>query len=96
MLQEARRIDPGVDRSWQAAVATAHVLFYRDGDLTTAHRLLTEALDTLPDPLRADDELLLGALHTLLMICWTGGRNSTCGHRSTGPWPGCAPSRPPS
>ncbi|MEY9968487.1 DNA-binding CsgD family transcriptional regulator [Streptacidiphilus sp. MAP12-16] len=74
MLQEARRIDPGVDRSWQAAVATAHVLFYRDGDITTAHHLLTDALDTLPDPLRADDELLLGALHTLLMLCWTGGR----------------------
>ncbi|MBV2357590.1 AAA family ATPase [Streptomyces sp. J2-1] len=68
-----------------AAAATAYVLINTDGDVDTAHALLADAVDTYltigeksggpgSAPGRADDFALAEAMHTLMLLCWYGGR----------------------
>ncbi|MEV5750401.1 AAA family ATPase [Actinoallomurus sp. NPDC052308] len=74
LLEQARRADPGPRGPLSTAVAGAYQLLHADGDVDTAHRLLTTAIHHLDDPRDAHDKVLIEALYTLLMICFFGGR----------------------
>ena len=80
LLADARRADPGHGESLQAAVAASYALLNSDGDVLTAHRLLTSAIDshlqspaTLPGGPDAERSVvqpaLIDALHSLLSVC---------------------------
>jgi len=73
LLAAARRADPDLDKSVQAAVTAAFVLINGDGDVDTAHRLVLDAIDN-PDVSKARRTALEEALHTLLRVCYFGGR----------------------
>lgn len=73
LLAAARRADPDLDKSLQAAVTAAFVLINGDGDVDTAHRLVLDAIDD-PDVRKARRTALEEALHTLLRVCYFGGR----------------------
>lgn len=73
LLDDARR-DPELSGSLGTAVAAAYLLLNRDSDVDTAHRLLVGALQSRAGPFDAADDILVEALHTLLMICFFGGR----------------------
>ncbi|MBQ1090093.1 LuxR family transcriptional regulator [Streptomyces sp. B93] len=75
LLDSARRADPALSGSLLAAAATAHLLINTDGDVDTAHSLVTGAVEAhLSSPEPNDDFALGEALHTLLLLCWYGGR----------------------
>ena len=75
LLVEARRADPHLRGSLRAATAAANVLFNRDGDVTTAFRLLVDAITTHAGrPGQGGDEAMLGALRILVRVCLIGGR----------------------
>jgi DNA-binding CsgD family transcriptional regulator len=74
LLAQARRAYPGPGGPLQAAVAGAYHLLHGDGDVDTAHRLLTTAIRELDNPRDAHDKVLIEALYTLIMICFFGGR----------------------
>ncbi|MGI5515986.1 ATP-binding protein [Streptomyces sp. CA-106131] len=75
LLDSARRADPALRGSLLAAAATAHLLINTDGDVDTAHTLLLGAVEAhLSSPEPNDDFALGEALHTLLLLCWYGGR----------------------
>ncbi len=74
LLDDLRRVDPGSSDSLHAAAATAFLLINRDGDIDTAHRLLVNAIEAGGHGYRADDDALVEALYTLLLLCWFGGR----------------------
>jgi DNA-binding CsgD family transcriptional regulator len=57
-----------------ATVATAAVLLNADAEVTVAHRLLGAGVASHPPPHRADDAVLVDALHALVMASWFGGR----------------------
>jgi DNA-binding CsgD family transcriptional regulator len=71
LLTELRRDgDPG--DSLEAAIATSYLLISRAGDIDSAHRLLTGAIETRT---RAQDEDALEvALYGLMLVCFFGGR----------------------
>jgi len=73
LLASARRADPDLDKSLQAAVTAAFVLINGDGDVDTAHRLVLDAIDN-PDVRKARRTALEEALHTMLRVCYFGGR----------------------
>jgi DNA-binding CsgD family transcriptional regulator len=73
LLAAARRADPDLDKSLQAAVTAAFLLINGDGDVDTAHRLVLGAIDN-QDARRVSRTALIEALHTLLRICYFGGR----------------------
>lgn len=76
LLADARLSDPGLSGSMLAAAATAFLLLNRDGDLSTAHRLLAAAIHDA-DYSAGDDEsnrALTEALCSLALISWLGGR----------------------
>ncbi|WP_171064692.1 ATP-binding protein, partial [Actinomadura soli] len=74
LLEQARRAHPGPGGPLSTAVAGAYHLLHGDGDIDTAHRLLTTAIGELDDPRDARSKVLIEALYTLLMICFFGGR----------------------
>ncbi|MFJ8364213.1 ATP-binding protein [Streptomyces sp. NPDC093984] len=75
LLDSARRVDPALRDSLLAAAATAHLLINTDGDVDTAHTLVVGAVEAhLAGPEPYDDFALAEALHTLLLLCWYGGR----------------------
>ncbi len=74
LLEAARQADPEHGGSLAAAVAGAYHLLNSDGDVDTAHRLMTGAIETLPDPGDAHDKVLIEGLYTLLLVCFFGGR----------------------
>jgi DNA-binding CsgD family transcriptional regulator len=74
LLEQARRAHSGPGGPLSAAVAGAYHLLHGDGDVDTAHRLLTTAIYELDDPRDARNQVLIEALYTLLMICFFGGR----------------------
>ncbi len=74
LLEQARRAHSGPGGPLSAAVAGAYHLLHGDGDVDTAHRLLTTAITELDDPRDAHNKVLIEALYTLLMICFFGGR----------------------
>jgi DNA-binding CsgD family transcriptional regulator len=73
LLAAARRADPDLDKSLQAAVTAAFVLINGDGDVDTAHRLVLDAIGN-PDVRKVRRTAMEEALHTLLRICYFGGR----------------------
>lgn len=73
LLAVARRADPDLGKSLQAVVTAAFVLINGDGDVDTAHRLVLDAIDN-PDVRKARRTALEEALHTLLRVCYFGGR----------------------
>jgi hypothetical protein len=74
LLDAAREADPQYGGALAGAVAGAYHLLYGSGDIDSAHRLLTGAIEALPDPGDAENKTLIEALYTLLMICFFGGR----------------------
>lgn len=69
LLVDARRADPALDDALEPAVAAAHALLNDEGDVDAAYRLLAAAVE------RHDgDAALPEALHTLMLICFFGGR----------------------
>jgi DNA-binding CsgD family transcriptional regulator len=75
LMDAARRADPQYGGSLAGAVAGAYHLLNGDGDVDAAHRLLTEAIDALPDPTDAQNKTLIEALFTLLMVAFFAGRH---------------------
>lgn len=73
LLELARRADRRGD-SLATAVAGAYHLLNGDGDVDSAHRLMTGAIEMLADPGDARDKVLIEGLYTLLMVCFFGGR----------------------
>jgi DNA-binding CsgD family transcriptional regulator len=74
LLIDAREGDPDLGASLQAAMASSFVLLSEDCDLDSAHRLLVAAIESL-DRYDADDDVLIEALHTLLLLCSYGRRD---------------------
>jgi DNA-binding CsgD family transcriptional regulator len=74
LLDDVREMDPDHAGSLAGAVAAAYHLLNGDGDADTAHRLLVGAIEMLPDPTDAHDELLVEAVYNLLEVCFFGGR----------------------
>jgi DNA-binding CsgD family transcriptional regulator len=74
LLVDARRTGPEVGGSLQAAVAASFVLLNEEGDVDTAHRLLAGAIETYAADHSGCDAAVVEALHTLLLICFFGGR----------------------
>ncbi|HTT55458.1 MAG TPA: AAA family ATPase [Streptosporangiaceae bacterium] len=60
--------------SLQAAVTAAHLLLNGDGDIDTAHRLLTGAVADQAMLAEAGPATLGEALYTLMLVCFFGGR----------------------
>ncbi|MFF1338293.1 ATP-binding protein [Streptomyces sp. NPDC058290] len=70
LLEDARRADGGRAGPLVAAVAAAHhLLLSGEGDLDTAHRLLTGAIDMQHQPYDATDTTMTDALYTLAWVC---------------------------
>jgi DNA-binding CsgD family transcriptional regulator len=74
LLVDARQADPGRGGSLQAAVTTAFLLINGEGDIDTAHRLLTGAITTQAGRYDPNDRALIEALYTLCTVCAFGGR----------------------
>jgi DNA-binding CsgD family transcriptional regulator len=69
LLAEARRTDPDLTGSLQAASAAAYVMLNGEGDVDTAYRLLIGAIENLANEYDAHDVALTEALQTLLFVC---------------------------
>ncbi len=77
LLDRARRADPDLTGSpLTAATAALLLLNGGDGDIDMAHRLLVEAIETGTHGYDAEDDALIEALHILLLVCWSGGRDA--------------------
>ncbi|WP_406036562.1 AAA family ATPase [Micromonospora sp. NBC_00898] len=74
LMDAARRADPQHGGALAGAVAGAYHLLNESGDIDNAHRLLTGAIESLPDPTDAHNKTLIEALYTLLMVAFFGGR----------------------
>ena len=75
LLDDARQADAGRAGSLVASVAAAHHLqLSGDGDIDTAHRLLTGAIEMQPEPYDAASDTMVEALYTLGWVCYFGGR----------------------
>jgi DNA-binding CsgD family transcriptional regulator/tetratricopeptide (TPR) repeat protein len=69
LLEEARP-----DGSLHYASAAAFVMLNSDGQVDTAHRLLTGAIEGGSHGYRADHPELVAALSSLALVCFMGGR----------------------
>lgn len=74
LMDAARRADPQHGGALAGAVAGAYHLLNESGDIDNAHRLLTGAIESLPDPTDVHNKTLIEALYTLLMVAFFGGR----------------------
>lgn len=74
LLADARSADPEYRGSMSAAVAASYLLLNGEGDVDTAHRLLAGALEGRAVSYDATNSTLIEALHTLLLVCFFGGR----------------------
>jgi DNA-binding CsgD family transcriptional regulator len=70
LLDAARRADPNVGGSLATAIAAHFALINGDGDVDTAHRLLTGAIEGHA----AADAALAEAVRILIRLCYFGGR----------------------
>ena len=73
LLNEAS-LEADPDASLTLTLAAAAQLLNQNGDLDTTYRLLVNAIEMRRGPFRADNEILVETLHTLLLICYFGGR----------------------
>ncbi|TDC36981.1 LuxR family transcriptional regulator [Micromonospora sp. 15K316] len=71
LLDDARRASPG--GSLHATAAAVHLLLNSDGDVRTAHRLLVGAIESGSHGYDAEDQALIDAMHTLLLLCYYSG-----------------------
>ena len=76
LLDDADRLSPELTRSLPATLAATFLLLNGECDVDTAHRLLSDAIRTHPGRHDPDDPYLDDALHSLLMMCWFGGRRA--------------------
>jgi hypothetical protein len=74
LLNDARHADPEHAGGLAGAVAHAYYLLNSHGDVDAAHQMLVRAIDALEDPADAGNKVLVETLHTLLQICYFGGR----------------------
>ena len=72
LLNDARQATLDSTGSLHAANAAAFLMLNGDGDVNTAHRLLTGAIEAGEHGYRADDPALVEAMHTLLLLSWYG------------------------
>ncbi len=72
LLNDARRATLDSAGSLHAANAAAFLMLNGDGDVNTAHRLLTGAIEAGEHGYRAQDPALVEAMHTLLLLSWYG------------------------
>jgi DNA-binding CsgD family transcriptional regulator len=73
LLDEAA-VEADPDAALTVTLAAAAQLLNQDGDLDTTYRLLVNAIEMRRGPFQADNEILVETLHTLLVICYFGGR----------------------
>jgi DNA-binding NarL/FixJ family response regulator len=73
LLDEAA-VEADPDASLTVTLAAAAQLLNQNGDLDTTYRLLVNAVEMRRGPFRADNEILVETLHTLLLICYFGSR----------------------
>ena len=73
LLDEAE-VEADPDAALTVTLAAAAQLLNQNGDLDTTYRLLVNAIEMRRGPFRADNEILVETLHTLLLICYFGGR----------------------
>lgn len=74
LLRDATRRDPTLGETLEAAVATACMLINSDGDVTMAHRLLTDAIKSAQGRPDLDRQVLSRSVFTLVMLCHYAGR----------------------
>jgi DNA-binding CsgD family transcriptional regulator len=74
LLETARAAEPALVGSLPVAVAASYLLVNAECELDTAHRLLVQAIETHPGRDDPKDEVMVEALHSLLIMCWFGGR----------------------
>jgi DNA-binding CsgD family transcriptional regulator len=74
LLTDARQAGPEAATSLKAAIAASYLLLNAECDIDSAHRLLAGAIMAYGDRYDANDETLIDALHSLVMIAWFGGR----------------------
>ncbi|MEU9048328.1 MULTISPECIES: AAA family ATPase [unclassified Kitasatospora] len=76
LLDDARQAAPEGTDSLHSATASALLLLNGDGDVDTAHRLLSGAIESAAGAhrYRADDKALVDALHVLAVVCFFGAR----------------------
>jgi DNA-binding NarL/FixJ family response regulator len=73
LLARSREMSVDAAGALHAAGAAALLMINGDGDVHTAHRLLTGAIETGEHGWRADDPALDEAMHTLLLLSWYAG-----------------------
>ncbi|MFF7190395.1 AAA family ATPase [Streptomyces sp. NPDC008222] len=74
LLEAARRVDPQVKDSLHFAAAAATLTLHSDSDLDSAHRLLSNAIESGAHGYDAEDETLIHAIHVLALLSYVGGR----------------------
>jgi DNA-binding CsgD family transcriptional regulator len=74
-LLDESELEQDPDASLMMTLAAAAQLLNQDGALDTTYRLLVNAIDMHVGPFRADDLVLVEVLHTLLLVCYFGGRS---------------------
>ena len=74
LLSDARQAGPESGISLLSAATGAFMLLNGDGDVITAHRLLTQAIEDRTGPDRTSDAGLFEAISTLFIVCVFGGR----------------------
>ena len=74
LLRNAGEASPGSATYLLTAVAAGFVLLNGDGDVITAHRLLTQAIEDQARPYRISDTGVFEAVSGLFLMCRLGGR----------------------
>ncbi len=74
LMDAARTADPQYGASLPGALADAYRLLHEEGDFDAAHRLLTGAIEMLPEPDDASDGVLIEVLIVLTVVAFWGGR----------------------
>jgi DNA-binding CsgD family transcriptional regulator len=74
LLANAQQADPTSTDSMHGVAAAVNLLLNRDGDVDAACRLVVAAIETGSHGYDAHDGGLIEAMHTLLLLCWFGGR----------------------
>ena len=74
LLSDARQAGPEPGMSLLTAATAAFMLLNGDGDVITAHRLLTQAIEDQAEPDRSSGAGLFEAISTLFIVCVFGGQ----------------------
>lgn len=74
LLAHARLAEPDATGSLHAAMAAVHLLINGEADIDTAYRLLVGVIEEGAHGYRSSDQALVGALHTVVLLAWLGGR----------------------